>query len=79
MYELFSASGECTRPRYTKPKTLLAALLRLEPPDLDFASTACCMSSGLKHRGFPDKDLLPQVKATCGCYKTAAEDQYGNT
>ena len=72
-----TAINETTRHRdqmsqnYEKLKTLLMELFQLDQPDLDFGLYRIMHAKSAEVSQFLDKDLLPQVKAAFGQYKTA--------
>lgn len=57
--------------KYEKLKTLLMELFQLDQPDLDFGLYRVMHAKSAEVSQFLDKDLLPQVKAAFGQYKTA--------
>ena len=57
--------------QYEKLKTLLKELFQLDQPDLDFGLYLVMHAKSAEVSQFLDKDLLPQVKAAFGQYKTA--------
>ena len=57
--------------KYEKLKTLLTELFQLDQPDLDFGLYRVMHAKSAEVSQFLDKDLLPQVKAAFGQYKTA--------
>ena len=57
--------------KYDKLKTLLKELFQLDQPDLDFGLYRVMHAKSTEVSQFLDKDLLPQVKAAFGQYKTA--------
>jgi adenine-specific DNA-methyltransferase len=57
--------------KYEKLKTLLKELFQLDQPDLDFGLYRIMHAKAGEVTQFLDKDLLPQVKAAFGQYKTA--------
>ena len=57
--------------QYGKLKTLLKELFQLDQPDLDFGLYRVMHAKSAEVSQFLDKDLLPQVKAAFGQYKTA--------
>ena len=57
--------------KYEKLKTLLKELFQLDQPDLDFGLYRIMHAKSAEVTQFLDKDLLPQVKAAFGQYKTA--------
>ena len=57
--------------KYEKLKTLLKELFQLDQPDLDFGLYRVMHAKSAEVSQFLDKDLLPQVKAAFGQYKTA--------
>ena len=57
--------------KYEKLKTLLKELFQLDQPDLDFGLYRIMHAKSAEVSQFLDKDLLPQVKAAFGQYKTA--------
>jgi adenine-specific DNA-methyltransferase len=56
---------------YEKLKTLLKELFQLDQPDLDFGLYRIMHAKSAEVSQFLDKDLLPQVQAAFGQYKTA--------
>jgi adenine-specific DNA-methyltransferase len=56
---------------YEKLKNLLKELFQLDQPDLDFGLYRIMHAKSAEVSQFLDKDLLPQVKAAFGQYKTA--------
>ncbi|MCR4304661.1 MAG: site-specific DNA-methyltransferase [Gallionella sp.] len=56
---------------YEKMKTLLQELFQLDQPDLDFGLYRVMHAKSAEVSQFLDKDLLPQVQASFGQYKTA--------
>lgn len=56
---------------YEKLKTLLRELFQLDQPDLDFGLYRVMHAKSAEVSQFLDKDLLPQVEAAFGQYKTA--------
>lgn len=58
---------------YEKLKTLLQELFQLDQPDLDFGLYRVMHAKSAEVSQFLDKDLLPQVQAAFGQYKTAAD------
>jgi adenine-specific DNA-methyltransferase len=56
---------------YEKLKTLLKELFQLDQPDLDFGLYRVMHAKSAEVSQFLDKDLLPQVQAAFGQYKTA--------
>ena len=57
--------------KYEKLKTLLKELFQLDQPDLDFGLYRIMHAKGDEVSQFLDKDLLPQVQAAFGQYKSA--------
>ncbi len=57
--------------KYEKLKTLLKELFQLDQPDLDFGLYRVMHAKSAEVSQFLDKDLLPQVQAAFGQYKTA--------
>ena len=57
--------------KYEKLKTLLQELFQLDQPDLDFGLYRVMHAKSAEVSQFLDKDLLPQVQAAFGLYKTA--------
>ncbi len=57
--------------KYEKLKTLLKELFQLDQPDLDFGLYRVMHAKSAEVTQFLDKDLLPQVQAAFGLYKTA--------
>ena len=57
--------------KHEKLKTLLKELFQLDQPDLDFGLYRVMHAKSAEVSQFLDKDLLPQVKAAFGQYKTA--------
>lgn len=57
--------------KYEKLKTLLKELFQLDQPDLDFGFYRIMHAKSAEVSQFLDKDLLPQVQAAFGQYKTA--------
>jgi adenine-specific DNA-methyltransferase len=57
--------------KYEKLKTLLKELFQLDQPDLDFGLYRVMHAKSAEVTQFLEKDLLPQVKAAFGQYKTA--------
>jgi len=57
--------------KYEKLKTLLKELFQLDQPDLDFGLYRVMHARSAEVSQFLDKDLLPQVQAAFGQYKTA--------
>ena len=56
---------------YEKLKSLLKELFQLDQPDLDFGLYRIMHAKSAEVSQFLDKDLLPQVQAAFGQYKTA--------
>ncbi len=56
---------------YEKLKTLLKELFQLDQPDLDFGLYRVMHAKSAEVSQFLDKDLLPQVQAAFGQYKSA--------
>ncbi len=61
--------------KYEKLKTLLKELFQLDQPDLDFGLYRVMHAKSTEVSQFLDKDLLPQVKAAFGQYKTADKSE----
>ncbi len=57
--------------RYEKLKTLLKELFQLDQPDLDFGIYRVLHAKSAEVSKFLDEDLLPQVRAAFGQYRTA--------
>lgn len=57
--------------KYEKLKALLKELFQLDQPDLDFGLYRIMHAKSAEVSRFLDQDLLPQVKAAFGAYKTA--------
>ena len=57
--------------KYEKLKTLLRELFQLDRPDLDFGIYRVLHARSAEVSEFLDKDLLPQVRAAFGQYRTA--------
>jgi adenine-specific DNA-methyltransferase len=57
--------------KYEKLKTLLKELFQLDQPDLDFGLYRVMHAKSAEVSQFLDKDLLPQVQASFGQYRTA--------
>ena len=57
--------------KYEKLKTLLKELFQLDQPDLDFGLYRVMHAKSAEVSQFLDKDLLPQVQAAFGQYKSA--------
>jgi len=57
--------------KYEKLKALLKELFQLDQPDLDFGLYRVMHAKSTEVSQFLDKDLLPQVQAAFGQYKTA--------
>ena len=57
--------------KYAKLKTLLKELFQLDQPDLDFGLYRVLHAKSAEVSQFLDQDLLPQVTAAFGQYKTA--------
>ena len=57
--------------KHEKLKTLLKELFQLDQPDLDFGLYRVMHAKSAEVSKFLDEDLLPQVKAAFGKYKTA--------
>ena len=57
--------------RYEKLKTLLRELFQLDQPDLDFGLYRVMHAKSAEVSQFLDKDLLPQVQAAFGQYRSA--------
>ena len=57
--------------RYEKLKTLLKELFQLDQPDLDFGLYRVMHAKSAEVLQFLNKDLLPQVQAAFGQYKSA--------
>ena len=58
-------------PKYEKLKGLLKELFQLDQPDLDFGIYRIMHAKSAEVTQFLDTDLLPQVKAAFGEYKSA--------
>jgi len=56
--------------KYEKLKTLLQELFQLDPPDPDFGLYRVMHARSAEVLQFLDKDLLPQVQAALGHYRT---------
>src|SRR4051812_35038387 len=56
---------------FEKLKTLLKELFQLDQPDLDFGLYRVMHAKSAEVSAFLDNDLLPQVKAAFGEYKSA--------
>src|SRR3954452_14862149 len=63
--------GRAMSQKYEKLKTLLQELFQLDQPDLDFGLYRVMHAKSAEVSQFLDKDLLPQVQAAFGQYKTA--------
>lgn len=61
--------------RYEKLKGLLKELFQLDQPDLDFGLYRIMHVKSAEVTQFLDRDLLPQVKAEFGKYKTADKSE----
>ena len=57
--------------QYEKLKTLLMELFQLDQPDLDFGIYRVLHAKSAEVSKFLDEDLLPQVRAAFGQYRTA--------
>ena len=57
--------------KHEKLKTLLKELFQLDQPDLDFGLYRVMHAKSAEVSKFLDEDLLPQVKAAFGLYRTA--------
>jgi len=57
--------------KYEKLKTLLQELFQLDQPDLDFGLYRVMHAKSAEVSQFLDQDLLPQVQAAFGQYRTA--------
>jgi len=57
--------------KFEKLKDLLKELFQLDQPDLDFGLYRIMHAKSAEVSQFLDKDLLPQVQAAFGQYKTA--------
>lgn len=57
--------------KYEKLKTLLKELFQLDQPDLDFGLYRVMHAKSAEVSQFLDKDLLPQVQAAFGQYRSA--------
>jgi adenine-specific DNA-methyltransferase len=57
--------------KYEKLKSLLKELFQLDQPDLDFGLYRIMHAKATEVTAFLERDLLPQVKAEFGQYKTA--------
>ncbi|MBE0623503.1 MAG: site-specific DNA-methyltransferase [Burkholderiales bacterium] len=57
--------------KYERLKTLLKELFQLDQPDLDFGLYRVMHAKSAEVSQFLDRDLLPQVQAAFGQYKTA--------
>ena len=57
--------------QYEKLKDLLRELFQLDQPDLDFGLYRVMHAKSVEVSQFLDKDLLPQVQAAFGQYRTA--------
>ena len=57
--------------KHEQLKTLLKELFQLDQPDLDFGLYRVMHAKSTEVSQFLDKDLLPQVQAAFGQYKTA--------
>ncbi len=57
--------------KYEKLKSLLKELFQLDQPDLDFGLYRIMHAKAAEVTAFLERDLLPQVKAEFGQYKTA--------
>src|SRR5436190_24403226 len=64
-------TGHAMSQKYEKLKTLLKELFQLDQPDLDFGLYRIMHAKSAEVSQFLDKDLLPQVKAAFGAYKSA--------
>jgi adenine-specific DNA-methyltransferase len=61
--------------KFEKLKTLLKELFQLDQPDLDFGLYRIMHAKSAEVTQFLDRDLLPQVKAEFGKYKTADKSE----
>jgi adenine-specific DNA-methyltransferase len=57
--------------KHDKLKSLLQELFQLDQPDLDFGLYRVMHAKSAEVSQFLDRDLLPQVQAAFGQYKTA--------
>src|SRR5947199_898559 len=57
--------------KYDKLKSLLKELFQLDQPDLDFGLYRIMHTKAAEVTAFLERDLLPQVKAEFGQYKSA--------
>jgi adenine-specific DNA-methyltransferase len=57
--------------KYEKLKSLLKELFQLDQPELDFGLYRIMHAKSAEVSQFLDRDLLPQVRAAFGAYKTA--------
>src|SRR5690625_518412 len=62
-------------PRYEKLKALLRELFQLDQPDLDFGLYRIMHAKADEINRFLDNDLLPQVAAILGEYKSADKSE----
>ena len=65
--------------RYEKLKTLLKELFQLDQPDLDFGLYRVMHAKSAEVLQFLNKDLLPQVQAAFGQYKSADKAEIENS
>ena len=65
--------------KYEKLKTLLKELFQLDKPDLDFGLYRVLHAKSAEVSQFLDKDLLPQVRAAFGQYRTADKAEIENS
>ncbi len=65
--------------KYEKLKTLLKELFQLDQPDLDFGLYRVLHAKSAEVSQFLDKDLLPQVRAAFGQYRTADKAEIENS
>ena len=65
--------------KYEKLKTLLKELFQLDQPDLDFGLYRVLHAKNAEVSQFLDKDLLPQVRAAFGQYRTADKAEIENS
>jgi adenine-specific DNA-methyltransferase len=61
--------------KFEKLKTLLLELFQLDKPDLDFGIYRVMHAKSAEVVQFLDRDLLPQVNAAFGQYKTADKEE----
>ena len=64
--------------RYEKLKTLLKELFQLDQPDLDFGLYRVMHAKSAEVSQFLDEDLLPQVQAAFGHYRSADKAELEN-